>query len=591
MQANMPPYSQDLSIPPIMGPSVSLYVGDLDPQVTELHLSELFSQFSPKSIKVCRDNTTGKSLGYAYVNFTRQEDADKAMTHLNYKPLGKKSIRIAKSCRDPSTRKQGVGNLFVKNLPPQVTSQHLSDAFSKVGQILSLKVVTSDSGISKRYGFVHFASEVLATAAIDQFNGKPWPDPQFADPKGKLVEVMPFKPRVLRDTEPIKEQKFTNIFVKHLDVSVDRDKLSEYFGKYGEITSPLLMCDANGRSKCTGCVNFSKHEFAVKAVLDEDGKIVPGFSTPQGLYVRRHMDKFERLAELKKRYDNDSSALPPQSLNLYIKNLTNNVDDELLQKMFAPFGEIASAVVMRDERGFSKGFGFVCFKNANDAYRAIQEKNGAMYFNKPIYVATFQPKEQRKLQLQANYIRPYRDYSSYMMPPLYPPPYMMPGLSYPPMMPTRPYPPRYPPSSAYGRPNSYLPQQASMGRGRASAVGRRTSMPQQVSQVPRKEMPRFSPGIRTPQTPSPVAPQAMPQTESPNESKQVVGERLWQFVRDSNRVPADMVGKITGMLLESLGVGQVVQFLASPEALQTKIMEAHNVLQEHMKKQPTADNI
>ena len=62
-------------------------------------------------------------------------------------------------------------------------------------------------------------------------------------------------------------------------------------------------------------------------------------------------------------------------------------------------------------------------------------------------------------------------------------------------------------------------------------------------------------------------------------------------MRDSNRVPADMVGKITGMLLESLGVGQVVQFLASPEALQTKIMEAHNVLQEHMKKQPTADNI
>ncbi|KAK1409215.1 hypothetical protein QVD17_35740 [Tagetes erecta] len=63
--------------------------------------------------------------------------------------------------------------------------------------------------------------------------------------------------------------------------------------------------------------------------------------------------------------------------NLYIGYLPPTMDDDTLIRLFAPFGEIVMAKVIKDHiTGLSKGYGFVKYSDVNQANTAIANMNG-----------------------------------------------------------------------------------------------------------------------------------------------------------------------------------------------------------------------
>jgi polyadenylate-binding protein len=57
---------------------------------------------------------------------------------------------------------------------------------------------------------------------------------------------------------------------------------------------------------------------------------------------------------------------------VYIKNVSETCIDEDLKQLLNIYGEITSVVVMKDENGNSKCFGFVNFQMSDSAVVAVE---------------------------------------------------------------------------------------------------------------------------------------------------------------------------------------------------------------------------
>jgi len=556
--------------------SASLYVGDLNPDINETQLFEVFKQIGPvASIRVCRDAVTRRSLGYAYVNYHSLADAERALDVLNYNELKGRPMRIMWSQRDPSLRKTGNGNIFIKNLDKTIDNKSLYDTFARFGNILSCKVSFDEQGNSRGFGFVHYETGEAAEEAINKTNGKLI--------NGKKVFVGLFVAKKERQAQEDASPKWTNIFVKNLAKSVDENKLSEIFKKFGPVTSAVLMQDENGASKGFGFINYANHPDAQAAIDEMNGKELEGLQ----VYVGRAQKKGERERELKDMFEKlkRERMSKYQGVNLYVKNLEETIDDEKLRQEFSNSGTITSAKVMYDDKGVSKGFGFVCFSTPDEATKAVTEMNGKMLGTKPIYVALAQRKELRRAQLEAqhairaNGIRMQQQAQASGMTgsPMYAPGtpvfYGGPrggGFVYQ-GVPGRPgFPVGFaqPPRQGY-QVQGFRGQQ----RGGPTQRGGRGSRG-----APRGQMYpgiKYNANVRNPQQP---VQEEMPM--DPQDRKQMLGESLYPLIENTLKMmekSEELAGKITGMLLE-IDPSETANLIENGDLLRKKVVEALDVL-------------
>lgn len=593
-----------------------------------------------------RDAVTRRSLGYAYVNFHNVSDAERALDTMNFISIRGKPCRIMWSQRDPSLRKSGLGNVFVKNLDKSIDHKTLYDTFSMFGNILSCKVAMDEKGQTRGYGFVHYALVDSAEKAIQKVNG-------MVIAK-KTVTVAQFIPKEQRQVGP---RRFTNVYIQRFPKNWTEERLTQVLGEMGTIDSAYLARDETGASKQFGFCNFPNPEEAAQAVEFFNGKEIEGHT----LYVTRAMKKEERLKFLKEKYEKIKHERQKQfaGVNLYVKYLDDKIDDERLKAEFEKFGTITSAKVMRDASGRSRGFGFVCFETTEQSTKAMAEMNSSLVEGKPLYVALAQRKEQRAATLQKEYndrnrmwqqdrrkqsggpqgprggppgpggrgrgMRPpqmnfpqggYQMYGQqgqfnprqqmgYVQPQMrgqWPPQNMartpmMPG-SFPPqqrmgyaqpqgMPPSMGNMPQNMPARGTGQPPRGVarPPPTQGGPAPPSAA----PMPPMASQN-QHSMPSVSRTAR-PQPPSMQPSVSQPLTSemlnaaNASQQKQMIGERI--FPKIQSREPK-LAGKITGMLLEMDNM-ELLHLLENETALMEKINEALSVLNSHQTSGVTAE--
>lgn len=518
------------------------------------------------------------------------------------------------SQRDPALRRTGQGNIFIKNLDEAIDNKALHDTFAAFGNILSCKVAMGENG-PLGYGFVHYETSEAADQAIQHVNGM-----LLNDRKVFVAHHVPRKERMQKIEET--RAKFTNVFCKNLDPSVTQEEFEAMFTKFGKVTSCVLSVDEEGKSRGFGFVNFEDHDQAQQAVNELHDTEVKD----QKIFVARAQKKNEREEELRRSYEaaKNEKLSKFQGVNLYLKNIPEDFDDDRLREEFAPFGTITSCKIMRASSGVSRGFGFVCYSAPDEANKAVTEMNGQMMDNKPLYVSLAQRKDVRRQQLEAqvmqrNQLRFQQQAAAamgggypgapslYFQPgfpgqpgapggmvprPRYAPNGMMPqGMpiaqpyGQPPfpngMMPQNFGRPNRPPRGAPGQQGGGAPGGVLPGGGRPpvpNGAGRPGQVPGQLGARPQQG----GAGARGPNR-APQEPQAQPALTAaalaaagPEEQKQMLGEAIYPKI--ANTQP-ELAGKLTGMILE-LPVSELLHLLEDQEALDGKVNEALQVLRE-----------
>ncbi|XP_063853950.1 ELAV-like protein 3 isoform X2 [Scylla paramamosain] len=369
----------------------NLIVNYLPQNMTQEEIRSLFSSIGElESCKLIRDKVTGvsqgQSLGYGFVNYVRQDDAERAINQLNGLRLQNKTIKV--SYARPSSEAIKGANLYVSGLPKSMTQQDLENMFRPYGSIITSRILCDNitgemhSGLSKGVGFIRFDQRIEAERAIQKLNG--------TVPDGAAEPIT-----VKFANNPSNNNKAVPPLAAYLS------PLTRRYG--GPIHHPA------GRFRYIPLSPLTRHSLVfpqvktVDSLPDQPSELSQDMKTKtQGGAGRRSRDSQISTGddEHEQRYSPGSgdnllgnSLLPGSALNgsgwcIFVYNLAPETEENILWQLFGPFGAVQNVKVIRDlQTNKCKGFGFVTMTNYDEAVVAIQSLNGYTLGNRVLQVS------------------------------------------------------------------------------------------------------------------------------------------------------------------------------------------------------------
>lgn len=265
----------------------NLFVSNLAKTVDSKLLHETFSTYGDiASCKVMTDPKTNESRGFGFVQFEKQEQADRAIADVTGKVLHDLPISVVPARPKAQTRPTKQTNVYVKDFDPNMTDEKLRELFAPYGEISNCVVQRNADGTGRGFGFCNFKETESGQRAIEALNGT------MQGGKGPMFVGwwQSRRERMLLLKQQYQQYTQCNLYVKHLDDSFDETKLRSTFEPYGRILSCKLVRDENGASRGFGYVCFSLPEEAGKAIQSLQHQVVG----QKKLYVNYHQRKEER---------------------------------------------------------------------------------------------------------------------------------------------------------------------------------------------------------------------------------------------------------------------------------------------------------
>ena len=277
--------------------NTDLFINNLPKDCTPKDVYEVFSKFGKIDSVELKTTSNGTCLGYGYVDFEREEDANEAIEKMD-KSLFKDNIIKVSLFTPKNIRMENAGNqnilpmVIVKKLPNEMDSKELKNIFDIYGDIMISGIVNEPpiflsenpkfkesaeelSNIN-RYGVILYTKREEANAAFNQLQNKY--DLVLTESDSRIIDKLK---KEIHDSMKAKYDG-ANLIFKNLPKEIDDKMLHSIFIKYGPISSAKVdtqgvmknITDEQGNildkkyvyeSKGFGYVCFKKSEDAQRA--------------------------------------------------------------------------------------------------------------------------------------------------------------------------------------------------------------------------------------------------------------------------------------------------------------------------------------
>ena len=329
----------------------SLFVRSLPTSTTTESLTALFSETYPlKHGTVVLDPVTKQSKGYGFVTLADIEDAQSAKEAFNGSLVDGKRIKVelakprirqsrASSSRDSpdvSTALHSTNirpsekppRLIVRNLPWTIKdADQLAVLFRSFGKVKHASMPEKGPGLSAGFGFVLLRGRKNAEKAMESLNGK--------EIGGRTVAV----------DWAVDKNTWDNLH--HKSQAAENENGFRNDGRHSDDCESVKSGDEGGIT-----LHAVSHNDTEDSAIPEDQ---------------------EHDQEGAEEDDEDEGGEHYKSSTLFIRNLPFTATDDSLLQHFRLFGSVRYARIVVDpatER--SKGVGFVCFYNEQDADTCIR---------------------------------------------------------------------------------------------------------------------------------------------------------------------------------------------------------------------------